>query len=79
MRKQLFFATGLVALFATAPVQAQWLYEPGWGEPAPIPRATIGPQRRTLPPNLYRDPRFIDDECDVQPRHRNSARGTYMA
>ena len=79
MRKQLLFATGLIALVTTAPVQAQWLYEPGWGEPAPIPRANVGAQRRALPPNLYRDPRFMDDDYDVQPRHRSSARGgTYM-
>lgn len=81
MRQQLLFASGLFALFITTPVQAQWLYEPGWGNPAPIPRANIGTQGRALPPHLYRDPRYVEDDYHVLPRQRGSARsnGTHMA
>lgn len=80
MRKQLLFASSVLALFITGPVHAQWLYEPGWNDPPPVPRANIGAQRRALPPNLYRDPRYVNDEYDAQPRQRSGSRGgTYMA
>ena len=88
------FIPGVLALsglvFAVVPASAQSYpdypdaaYGRGrttqWGEPLPIPRADVGVGRRPLPPNLYRDPRFPDEEDAYEPLEPQTRSGVRVA
>jgi lipoprotein-anchoring transpeptidase ErfK/SrfK len=77
--KPLLLSAALCSFSLLSPAQAQWFSPPpSFGETTPSQAyGYSGAVRRPLPPNLYRDPRYADeDDYDVSPRQRS---GTRMA